>query len=1033
MQSQNSKNSLPLWSKQLISFNKNFLEMLEGLSKMSSSNEKTISINYSDPNGNATTYNVTSIGYLKSEVDRLDRNIQALSGISSSATIQINGVAFKKIIVADLNKQPNSISDLNIISNFYTRPNWIFDSLIDPMLLVELDLENKIASDVRKIFSRRYIINFEKDSTGVLTTAGSSAQTDFTQRWKNKSDIDIVEFNDWLNIIGISDYRLDEQQFELEPNYLKYRGLFTVLQVEEDTVNRKLWYVIDGLDYIEVSTGNFKQIKVGDDFAINAETSQTIYRLVEISTLNNRIRVRFDRIQGNDAIPVAVGALKIYSDVINNQRVRISVSNDEYNVIFVKAINNNFLLSDEWSQGSAFYTNELKYIDESSQGLNDVTLQEFYNKKAYDYGSILLELVQKKIPSTLGVIPNAPILDINSFAVKQINKHLTNTKDNDKIRELQTQKETIKSEINALNSAIMVKNSELVVKKYPSQADRSRAEQELKTLNNKLASSNKKLSTIVGEILSNQKTLQKSEPKFRVRGFWEFPVTETTSRPQEIVQFKIRYKYSSLDGQESSTDNFKLNGVNAAFSPYEETKSDLRKGKFNTSTGFWEWTPENLSDTDSININQLDLPISPYERVTFQVKAISEVGWPDSPLESDWSNELTVEFPSELVNTTSEDQTIMDQAVQEDIRIRFDSELESKGIIRHVADSIQVGEKYWPHYAGQISTTFKDSNSNTLSVQEMFELLNTQITDLTNTLKRVKGELYVYAVRNGKEYEIKNGRVVAFSYLLLNYAEKDTSSTSNAQYFNKIYTIDESESVKIIIKNNAKDNPLGLLSYKTEDQALNITDSSFIRPTWINDNNTIIAQSAQQFIWLKNKRLGSNTEHYKDLVGQTPDTLTPDDMLTYNPGFKGTITQGQDADVVLSNIKYSTQPDTANSRKFVSMVFPVRKPTNTITSNEDTKIIGSSDNIEFPIQIKYCFDTINTFNSQSINLNQIYYSNHTQVKSLVFKIEPENSNQPFEFQIDFRLNFTRPNSSGIASALAIKSFTSSMPTRILNN
>jgi DNA-dependent RNA polymerase auxiliary subunit epsilon len=470
MQSQNSKNSLPLWSKQLISFNKNFLEMLEGLSKMSSSNEKTISINYSDPNGNATTYNVTSIGYLKSEVDRLDRNIQALSGISSSATIQINGVAFKKIIVADLNKQPNSISDLNIISNFYTRPNWIFDSLIDPMLLVELDLENKIASDVRKIFSRRYIINFEKDSTGVLTTAGSSAQTDFTQRWKNKSDIDIVEFNDWLNIIGISDYRLDEQQFELEPNYLKYRGLFTVLQVEEDTVNRKLWYVIDGLDYIEVSTGNFKQIKVGDDFAINAETSQTIYRLVEISTLNNRIRVRFDRIQGNDAIPVAVGALKIYSDVINNQRVRISVSNDEYNVIFVKAINNNFLLSDEWSQGSAFYTNELKYIDESSQGLNDVTLQEFYNKKAYDYGSILLELVQKKIPSTLGVIPNAPILDINSFAVKQINKHLTNTKDNDKIRELQTQKETIKSEINALNSAIMVKNSELVVKKIEIEA-----------------------------------------------------------------------------------------------------------------------------------------------------------------------------------------------------------------------------------------------------------------------------------------------------------------------------------------------------------------------------------------------------------------------------------------------------------------------------------------------------------------------------------------------------------------------------------
>ena len=34
-----------------------------------------------------------------------------------------------------------------------------------------------------------------------------------------------------------------EQLFDLEPNILEYDGTFTVLKVEEDTINRKLFYL----------------------------------------------------------------------------------------------------------------------------------------------------------------------------------------------------------------------------------------------------------------------------------------------------------------------------------------------------------------------------------------------------------------------------------------------------------------------------------------------------------------------------------------------------------------------------------------------------------------------------------------------------------------------------------------------------------------------------------------------------------------------------------------------------------------------
>ena len=52
---------------------------------------------------------------------------------------------------------------------------------------------------------------------------------------------------------------MDEQVFDLEPNELLYEGNFSVLKIQEDRLNRKLWYVLNTLDYLELSVKRVAQ------------------------------------------------------------------------------------------------------------------------------------------------------------------------------------------------------------------------------------------------------------------------------------------------------------------------------------------------------------------------------------------------------------------------------------------------------------------------------------------------------------------------------------------------------------------------------------------------------------------------------------------------------------------------------------------------------------------------------------------------------------------------------------------------------
>jgi hypothetical protein len=745
------KNSFVSISQQILDLHRNTIEVLSSLNDTVNSSENQIDIEVRNSNGQTETVSLPTIGFLKSEIDRLSQNLNTLSSVDQrGAIIQPSQNVFKKIIVSDLNKEPNTISELETVTNFMSEKNWFFDGLLNPILKVRLSLGDRIEDNVRKILSRRYIVQFELDKQGVPTDVAQTAIDNFNENFINRTDITITQLESWLtNTPGIrsgktgSKIEYDEQEFELEPNRLQFEGFFTILGSEEDTVNKRLWYQIDTLDYYEIDTGQKRQLVKNDELIINTEFSTTRYKVIDIDTNASEIRVRFERVEGLEPVPVAVvGGMKINSPVINDKNVDISIGFDEYNVVFTKAINTeNALVSREWSTGVSFYTSDLTLTSTDSTGNDGKSMQQFYIDTVSDFGELLKDLVSRKIPRQKGVSPNSPVLTDTNFRVLQINKHLTDTTDDEKARRQHSQIRELRSKLDETNKTIIEKRKELFGKNFRNPKDRENVVNQISELTKQADNDSQLLNSIVNELLANEQNNNVPDKKFRVQGFWDIPepVENGKTRQQEVVAFRIQYKYSNRDGKENENEVFKVvdeNGVetNAVFSPWNEFVTRTRERSFDVNNQKFVWLDEDLSSIDAPNINSINLPLSQNEQIEIRVKAISEVGFPDSILESEWSNTITITFPDELAEGRNPREQFTKNAELEDVRNRIEADLNRKGLDEHLSSSVTFEDQFYAHLDDDIGV--KQSDGRVISLKDRIVQLEAadpveQMTDIS--------------------------------------------------------------------------------------------------------------------------------------------------------------------------------------------------------------------------------------------------------------------------------------------------------------
>ncbi len=716
-----SKNSFVSLASNIETLSNNALQILASLNQIVSSTETEVQITTYDANGQPQTTSMPTIGAMKADIDRLNQNLKTLSTVDQrGAIIQPARNEYKKVYVADINREPNPISELSSIINFVSDKNLFFDSLLNPLLKVRVDLSDKIEDNVRRVLSRRYIINFENDEFGTPTTLGQTAIDTFNQIFKNRTNITVTELENWLNNTpGIDVDNLgskivyDEQEFELEYNNIQYEGFFTILGTEEDTVNRKMYFQIDTLDYYEITTGQKRQLQINDELIINTALSTTRYKIIEINTQASELRIRMERVEGYEPIPVSiVGGMKFYSPIINNKAVDITVGFNEYNVIFLKAINtDNFIVARKFSTGVAYYTNDLTLSSTNNNGENGKSMQQFYIETVKDFGDLLKDFVDRYIPRSKGVKPNPPVLTDGNFRVVQSNKFLTETTTLEEQRRNHQQINDLRSKIDETNKTIQEKKRELFGKNFRNQKDKNDVQNQIKQLTQQVQSDSALLQSTVNVLLASANNNTQVENEYQAQGFWQMPtpVENGQTRPQEPIAFYIEYKYSNVDGKESENETFKVTEsdgtlVNAVFSPWKPYWSPIRRRVFDIATQSYVWETQDLGNIDIPNINSIGLPLSPNERIIIRVKTVSEVGYPDSILESDWSNELSITFPVALLQPRNPQELFQKNADLEDLRNRIESDFDGKGLTQHLSDSVTFENKYFPHITDNIGS-----------------------------------------------------------------------------------------------------------------------------------------------------------------------------------------------------------------------------------------------------------------------------------------------------------------------------------------
>lgn len=1031
-----TKSSFPKVADQIVNFNKNIVDILSKINSLATTTESSVDVQIFDEEGILRSYTVPSFTSLKGEIERLNNNINSLYGIDADgALIQTtNANKFKKIITVDLNREPVAINSLGEVLDFKTKTNWFFDSLVDPMLQVEFDLSGKVENNVRKCQVRRYIVDFVTNSEGVLTPLGRAALNSFNEQFRGNPNILLSEFENWHRktpgVIEPFNVKIDEDVFDLEPNSLLYNGNFSVLRIQEDRLNKKLWYVLNTLDYVKNEGNVVRQLTIGDEVIVNSDKTSTRYKVIELSTAQSNPRARFERIEGIEPIPVGIETLKIYSPVIYTKKVRISIGYNERNVVFVKPVNaETNLIARDWSLGTGFYTNDLR-LDSNSDD-NGLTMEQYYTEYVYDYGEVLQDLVSKKIPNRLAGNPIPPTLSLDNFKVVQINRHLTDTPDSNLIKQKHNTQLNLRSEVRQIDEAIQDRNKRLKITKFKSDAEKRKSELELNDLVLKKGSKSKLLTTISQEIISISKDPKTQvNPKFRLRGFWKIPeaIVARGTFPQEVIQFRVEYRYLSKDGRETPIEQFDVEDEVASYSNWSEYKTDVRKRIYDSATGEYFWQIEDVEDADTPNINQLDIPIQQGEQIEMRIKSISEVGWPESPVESDWSDIISIEFPSDLNNILNENEFILREATKEEIIIGVENELTVRGFDEHISDQVTINSKVFHHDTTKILSGFKDENGVSIDLFEYLKKLENKIKGLEERIKRAKGELKISIFRNNQEFEIKNGSETIFNVDCEDYLESYTATgaPTGRVFENSVYIIKD---FVIRIENVSVDSPLGLLSSKTYLQNPDVYNQSAPQSFWVNDQDELITsdvsgqtrtQLNNQFFWMVNyDSITQNT--VSKLTENIGNNFTDNNSIVnvlssseYNIGYNETSLLsfiGNNKSLLDPSKWVDTTVSVASTNKLLTTIHPVVKDLETIVENNTDKVrtINSGDvnAINIPLNIYFKMNALDN-NQTGLNYEYIQLNNSKNtvqhIKKVKFLLEGEAENRPFTFSIRFNLN-----------------------------
>ena len=812
-----TQNSISSLVAQFLRLQKNSIEIINGLNEVATSTNETVQIEMLDEAGLPTNASIPAYGYLRSQIQRLDSNIQSLAGLGENfSTVRNPDGTYSQIYRAQPLRDPSPLINLQVPSTFSTRDNWFFESFLSPLLYISIDVTGQLPDDADRILIKRIIANTNTDDKKAY----------FDTNLSGRNDIGEQEFINDLIANGIG-YFVDEDIVPLPLRTIRNKGTFSVLSYYDDTVSTtdangqtvqetRRNYKLNSVQYTDTSTGvsNGRTLGVGD-FLLTVDGTK--YEITSINIPETSVQLK--RTSGFQPVLIGVDSLTLMSTQFNPRFVDVNVGYDERQGVFFKKIDDNYnIVASTWSPGIVFFSNQLSI--NTTSGIQ--TLEQYYLTSVADLGQQLLGMAkEKKIAAISGLTPDAPAIVPTNFKVVQINTQLTQGTDVQTLNQKVALKATLQSEISQLDTAIDTNRAQINNVSNTSVLPQSNSLTSTSTtfnLSNTLTSSTQNTQALQANLNSlTQQRVQKqqllasviqdistlststpqliTDPKYRVRGFWAIPAPKVnpTTGPQSVIQFIIEYRYLSDSGVAPAVQQINFLDNNGqqktgAFSNWNNLITKIRSKVYDPNTGTYVWAPEITDDADANNINQLDIPITRGEQVEIRIKSVSEAGWPENPLTSDWSESVIVTFPADA--TTENAAASLTNNIKDEAVLTIQQDLSSRGIDGLLSRQFSNGSKTYYLDAPTIASGFFDSNGTPVDLFQKLNELQDQLNSLRATVEKSVGILEVQVVdQAGNTQVIASGQTIKLNAGYYNQIFSNPTTTDSGKIAAKIYQL----------------------------------------------------------------------------------------------------------------------------------------------------------------------------------------------------------------------------------------------------
>jgi hypothetical protein len=774
----------------------NLQEFLLKLSQIISTKSDTVSITQVLQDGTTKEFLVPSFGYLANRVDNIEERFNGLlSGNANQLGVRDADGNLKTFELKDVS---TVISDLETIGNsgvsipatFNYKTNWFFESFLNPLLYINIDTSTLTTDpDINKFEATRLIVT-------------SMVQTDleyFDSTYKGKNNLVYSAVIKDLQNRGIQ-YFEDTSELQLPPSKTTVFGSFDVLSILEDTSSSVIAgqtlteairkYKLNTLRYSSISeAGTIENILQVGDILVGTDNSEYEVTSVDSATRTIIVSLKF----GLGGLAQGASQLKIKPNLERSRIIQLNLGYNERNIIFLKPISDRLAITTEaYSQGFAILTNELIITLNNGKQLS---LTQFYQNFVSDFGLMFLNYAkEKKVPSALGEIPNSVTLASTNFKVIRTDQHIQDADNTNAIKQKIASKEQTVAQIREIDKQITFNRANLNTNASLNESQRLKLQKDLATLADSRLTLTKAQQSLISDITTSIKSIPGfvSTPSYSVRGFWAIPPSKNTLHGlQNIAQFKVSYRTLSKTGTAKSADQIEFVDASGAkqtgaFSPWSEFLTKPRKKVYNESTGFYDWSDETVSDPDQVNSNQLDIPIKKGEILEIRIKSLSEAGWPDSPVESDWSDSILVEFPAD-VDTAEDAMIVSQQAFAEETRVNFQDELNAQGLDIHLATAFTTRDKYYAHKSEDIASGFFASDGNVVDLYTKIKEISDTLSSIQTAIATGRGVLKVSLIdQNGAQRNVINGETIEIFAGYYKDFIKDTSVTATQYIHGKV-------------------------------------------------------------------------------------------------------------------------------------------------------------------------------------------------------------------------------------------------------